>query len=466
MAKDEVQFGYALLDDTKHIVNINGIDRTYTRIHKFYCPHCHNEMYATFGEIQRPHFRHNGDKCRYSNYLHDLAERVFYEEYSICLEKGYPFYLVAYFPLPCNKACVLEEHADCKEHYVEKKVDLTKEYTLISLESRVDINGHYRRPDILLESLDGKQLWVEIWVSHETENEKRKDGRIIEIKINTEKDLEKIQQHSIVQSEREDRSVRIFNIETNELCGLTKGVQPKSDINIKFPCEDYYCFEIGPRGENGEVIDYIRTIKSPNLLYRVVLRLNWRGTHNSAEGSTGVQISENHLKEVCSNGILQHYKSLIVSEWKATFSNPETVQSSLPVPQPTPVSVDISNIEWVDLGLPSGTIWAKKDVDCIMSFYNARIKFGSRLPSRKNAMELDKYCTKRWDAKVCALILTGPNGNSISFPCEGKAKHYWLKEYEDKRHAKSFYISPEEPGRFVINKSDVHLRIYVRLVST
>ena len=51
MAKDEVLFGYALLDDTKHAVSIDDIDRSFTRLHKFYCPHCHNEMYATFGEV-------------------------------------------------------------------------------------------------------------------------------------------------------------------------------------------------------------------------------------------------------------------------------------------------------------------------------------------------------------------------------------------------------------------------------
>ena len=78
MAKDEVLYGYALLDDTKHTVSIDDIDRPFSLQHKFYCPHCRNEMYATFGQIQLPHFRHNGDKCQYSKYLHDLAEHVFY----------------------------------------------------------------------------------------------------------------------------------------------------------------------------------------------------------------------------------------------------------------------------------------------------------------------------------------------------------------------------------------------------
>ena len=192
MAKNIVQYGYALLDATNNTISIDEIDRSFTKLHKFYCPHCHNEMYATFGEVQLPHFRHNSDKCQHSKYLHDLAEHVFYEEYSRCLDEGLPFHLELRIPTHCNNACVLKKHTDCNEHYIQKTVNLTKEYTLISLETRVGIEERYRRPDILLESLDGKQLWVEIWVSHETEEEKRKDGRIIEIKIETEKDLEKI----------------------------------------------------------------------------------------------------------------------------------------------------------------------------------------------------------------------------------------------------------------------------------
>ena len=199
MAKDVVRYGYALLDDGNYTVSINDIDRPFTRLHKFYCPHCRNEMYATFGETQAPHFRHNGEKCTHSKYLHDLAEHVFYEEYSKCLNKGLPFYLELRIPRPCNKACVLKDDFDCREHYLFKTFDLTKDFTLISLETRVDLESSFRRPDILLESFDGNQLWVEIWVSHETEIKKRSDGRIIEIKVENEDDLNMIRQHKIIQ---------------------------------------------------------------------------------------------------------------------------------------------------------------------------------------------------------------------------------------------------------------------------
>ena len=486
MAKDEVLFGYALLDDTKHIVSIDDIDRPFTQLHKFYCPHCHNEMYATFGEVQLPHFRHKGDKCQHSKYLHDLAENVFYEEYSKCLDNGWPFYLELRIPTLCNKACVLKKHTDCKEHYIQKTVDLTKEYTLISLETRVDIEDRYRRPDILLESLDGKQLWVEIWVSHETEEDKRKDGRIIEIKIDTEKDLEMIREHKIVQSEGEDLAVRIFNIETDGADDLFK--DEESISFIKYPCEKYYCFEVGACGAKAEVIDYIRTMVSTNLSYRLILRLNWKGSHNSNDGSIGKQATENDLQAACFQRYYSHgghsplfqnksYDSLIVSEWKALSFKSATIQSTTryprsynrPRPQsttpPAPASGDISDMEWVDLGLPSGTLWARDDVDGKTSFMGARRSYGSHIPSMANARELSDCCTKKWDNNAHALVFTGPNGNSISFPCKESNKSYWLNAYEqgDPEFGQCFHIC--SGGQFWINDKEAYSTIYVRLIS-
>ena len=487
MAKDEVLFGYALLDDTKHTVSIDDIDRSFTRLHKFYCPHCHNEMYATFGEVQLPHFRHNGDKCQHSKYLHDLAEHVFYEEYSKCLDKGWPFFLVLSIPTPCNRACVLKKHADCKEHYIQKTVDLTKEYTLISLETRVDIDDRYRRPDILLESLDGKQLWVEIWVSHETEEEKREDGRIIEIKIETEKDLEKIRQHKIIQSEGEDLAVRIFSIDAD---GTDPLFTDEKDLPIdSYPCERYFCFEAGKGGFKAEIIDYIKTSIGTDLLYRVILRLNWQGRHDSTAGYGGKQTTLADLRSVFiqrydsyldSRALYldKSYDSLIVSEWKAEGIKSKSVQVSKPyhrssyrlhsnpTAQESPSApVDIGDMEWVDLGLPSGTLWAKDDVGGKTSFMAARQSYGAHMPSKRDARELKECCAKEWNEKEHTLVLTGPNGNSISFPCKESNKSYWLDDYaaEDSQFGQCFHIGQDQ--HFWINDKDVYSAIYVRLVS-
>lgn len=486
MKRDEVSYKEALLDSSKHLVKITEIDRPFSRLHKFYCPHCQKEMYATFGEVQLSHFRHNGEKCQYYKYLHSLAEHVFFEEYSRCCNNGKPFFLELRIPISCNNACVLKKHADCREHYIRKAVDLTKEYKYISLEERVDLDGHSRRPDILLKSLDGKQLWVEIWVSHETEDEKRKDGRIIEIKIDTEEDIEKIRQHKIVQSEGGDFSVRIFGIDNN---GSDEFLDQEDLSIIEYPCEQYYCFEVSLNETCSKIIDGIDKSIHSDILYKAILRLNWKNNHNNPNGISRYQIPENTLLDFCWNRFYHpnrersHNKSLeslIVFEWKdesgqcpnfikkpmvkRTNYMPYDKKTSYISPQPICNPFDLSKIDWVDLGLPSGTLWAKEDIEKNTTFNNANRFYGVHVPSKTNAEELKESCTKKWDGESNALVLTGPNGNSISFPCKEGRKSYWLNAYEkrDPKFGKCFHVNSDMP--IFINDKDVNSLLYVRLV--
>ena len=87
------------------------------------------------------------------------------------------------------------------------------------------------------------------------------------------------------------------------------------------------------------------------------------------------------------DGSLYHDKAfdlLMVCEWKAPSFKPTMLPSNKlyhrsyikphyqPTQPQTPLSVDYSDMEWVDLGLPSGTLWAKADIDGKMSFNAAR----------------------------------------------------------------------------------------------
>ena len=481
----DVKYDSALLDNTTNPVCIVGIDREFARLHKFYCPHCHNEMYATFGEVQTPHFRHNGDKCQYSKYLHDLAEYTFLEEYEKCLDNKLPFYLELRIPHPCNKACVLKQHLDCKDHYIQKTIDLTKVFTQVSLEKRVVIDGRYRRPDVLLESSDGKQLWVEIWVSHETEEDKHNDGRILEIKVDSEKDLKIIRQHKIVQSDGEDRAVRFFGIDANWADEL---FMDADDLPIgSYPCEQYFCFEAGSAGTKSGIIDHFKTSISPDLTYRIILRLNWNGRHDSACEQVVKRTTLDELHSVClqrfyldsDNEVLfldESYNSLIVSEWRAERNKPETPHKVFPSSSsqskpyskapimPAATTADISAVEWIDLGLPSGTLWAKDDIDKKMSFVAALKAYGANLPSYTAVSELREHCTKVWDDKKNTIVFTGPNGCSISFPCRESCKSYWLNAYEkgDPDFGQCFHLGPDF---FKINDKDAYSTICVRLVT-
>lgn len=473
MASD-VLYGYALIDDTNSVVCIKDIDRVFSRSHKFFCPYCHNEMYATFGEVKRPHFRHRGNNCVYNKYLHSLAERVFYEEYSKCLNEKRPFFLEIYVPVTCNNACVLWTHADCKERYISRIVDLTEEYTRISLETNVNIDNRYWRPDILLETINGKQCWIEIWVSHETVEEKRKKGNIIEIKIDSEDDLLKIRQHKLVQSEREDNSVRFFGVQTD----LFKNEE--SLMNNDYPCEKYFCFEVTKEGVKSQIIPHIPTYTSNDLLYKVILRLNWLGEHNVQKGIIKKKTFIKDLKEACSQRYYSFgarmlsyrnttFDSLIVYEWRADSFKPSPIYPNYQISQHlTPAYIDFSNIdiEWINLGLPSGILWAKDErYDIKATFIEAVKLYKSHLPSQENAQELLEYCVREWDDVKRRLIFTGPTGKSISFPCDNNNVTYWLDklEKEDRSFGHCFHLGPDK--HFWINNKDITATAYIRLVN-
>lgn len=65
----------------------------------------------------------------------------------------------------------------------------------------------------------------------------------------------------------------------------------------------------------------------------------------------------------------------------------------------------------LNLGLPSGTIWAEEDEEGTYTYYEANAIFGKNLPTLEQYQELLKYCkvTPEGDG----VRLTGPNGKSI-----------------------------------------------------
>ena len=74
--------------------------------------------------------------------------------------------------------------------------------------------------------------------------------------------------------------------------------------------------------------------------------------------------------------------------------------------------------EYVDLGLPSGTLWkTKNEKGMYYSFESARSQFGSQLPTREQWAELQAFCTWIWNGK--GYIVKGDNGNSITLTAAG-----------------------------------------------
>lgn len=77
----------------------------------------------------------------------------------------------------------------------------------------------------------------------------------------------------------------------------------------------------------------------------------------------------------------------------------------------------ISNLQYVDLGLPSGTRWAQKNEKGFYSYDEAVRKFGDRLPTKEQSEELKDMCSWSWNGS--GYKVTGPNGKSIVLPSDG-----------------------------------------------
>ena len=376
MSQDFVKYGFALLDSKDgKVVWIDSLSRETSSSHKFYCPHCHREMYPTFGPIQVSHFRHNGEKCKPDKYLYDLAEKIFEEEYLNCLEE-----------------CLNKQKEICRKYENIQTIDLTKAFTKIEKESHVNLDDHFRIPDILLSSEGGAKdihLWVEIWVKHETEEKKRDEGSILEIKVSSEDDLKPIREHRITVTGKGNQA-RIFNADFPEECVL------KGYIHDPKTCLD---LEICPPSTDKKIFSRQRQV----------------------------------LKR---------------KDMTPHFDKP----------------VDLSKTEWVNLGLPSGVLWAKDDEDVLVTIHKALQDYPDNLPSESDEEELREYCYRQFDSAKKEMIFTGPNGNSVSFKCTDKYTSYWLNEYESKYrdYGKCFHLSPD--NSFYINNKDSNTPIHIHLV--
>ena len=356
---------YAIEDDTDKVVNIFSLSRELCSGHKYYCPDCHNEMYPTFGQKYVHHFRHLGNVCQRNNYLHATAEYMFLEEYNRCLITGEPFLLELHSHVDCDNLCTERRNRICIAHKNTTVVDLTKIYNSVKREYRVQVDDHFRRPDILLTSDTGEQLWIEIWVTHETTEEKRKDGHIVELKILTEKDLEQIREHKLVKTTDNELAVRLFNVEFDESCIVSK--------------EEY----------NPEECPSFRPIHSRYSKDRRGQQLFQKPTYKSAQKKPVVPVVT-------------------------------TVED-----------INLDSIEWVDLGLPSGTQWAKEDYASHIGFSTAFYGFRKHMPSKKDAQELYENCSRELNPETHTMKFIGPNGNSLSFKIKEKHTSYWLNLYEE-----------------------------------
>ena len=77
---------------------------------------------------------------------------------------------------------------------------------------------------------------------------------------------------------------------------------------------------------------------------------------------------------------------------------------------------DDETLAWVDLGLPSGTLWCDRDYEGAYLDYEALKNFGDNLPSMEQWKELFDYCSFGCDEASGTLYAVGSNGNKLLFP--------------------------------------------------
>lgn len=73
--------------------------------------------------------------------------------------------------------------------------------------------------------------------------------------------------------------------------------------------------------------------------------------------------------------------------------------------------------QYIDLGLPSGTMWKATNEQGLYTYLSACHFFRNSLPNRAQVRELLYNCTWKWTGK--GYRVTGPNLKSIYFPFNG-----------------------------------------------
>jgi hypothetical protein len=128
------------------------------------------------------------------------------------------------------------------------------------------------------------------------------------------------------------------------------------------------------------------------------------------------------------------------------------------------------DVEYVDLGLPSGTRWKEVNEDGYYDYDKAVSKFGNKLPTKQQLEELINECEWTWTGSGCEVI--GPNGNSIYLPAAGSRHNgdvyfvgmsgsCWSSTPEDSDEARGLYFGSDKLS------SSINYRCYglsVRLV--
>lgn len=188
---------YALVDGKiRSIDKVSAADRHLA----FECPNCHSPMVPVLGKVRKHHFRHIGNKCKYDDYLHSMAEFIIRDWMN--MTDNIPIKINGKVPCPKISSCHIRDKYDnptCS--YDEERTVNLKDYT-DSWEREQEYKGY--RADILCHGKDGAEpVFIEVLVSHPCTQEKLDSGiQIIEVKIESEEDVFDFISHPIEENDK------------------------------------------------------------------------------------------------------------------------------------------------------------------------------------------------------------------------------------------------------------------------
>lgn len=296
-------YPYAIGDEGKPI-SITEITKETRHDSHYYCYGCGAELFPVLGDKREHHFRHEkGSICDPDKYLHEFAKATLKKKF----EENNTFVVKYNARQTCKNANDCELYKlygwpEC-EHEGLYEIDLKKYYDTCTPEK-----GYYQDlPDgrkkyvadlILTNSQEPARapISLEVWVTHEcTEDKKQNGGRIIEIKINCEKDANR----PIIENDDEQLPIHFYNfknpveIESDRKFKHIKimpGLGKKVVVTDETPCSEGLLYD--PKGENEVILSTTSLdVNSMGLLYAI--KCNEQGTTYSHP-----QICENgHLHQ-------------------------------------------------------------------------------------------------------------------------------------------------------------------------
>lgn len=188
------------LDSQNRLVNIRDIEEGKKL---YFCPYCKGEMIPKRGKIRDWHFAHKclTENCSYESYLHSLAKLRLCEWFNNTTN--------AIIHLESKHICSLFDECFWRKNakdfecsnMTHKPWNLKKYYTNCEIEKQY---GNYRA-DLFLAYKGEKDepIFIEICVTHPCSEDKVKSGiRIIEFKIESEKDIDDIIKHPIQKGDK------------------------------------------------------------------------------------------------------------------------------------------------------------------------------------------------------------------------------------------------------------------------